>query len=118
MPIPSFRKAAKKKRYKNKGSIECYKVKKTNFAVRRKRKLRKEIREALDGEKDLPVCAFDRSISDIDIDHTDALLSKEAEATWDVNSALDLVFNKDNRQMVNIFRQLEEDDKKWLRGSI
>ena len=81
MPIPSFRKATKKKRYKNKGSVECYKVKKTNFAVRRKRKLRKEIREALDGEKDLPVSAFDMSVSDIDTDHKNVLFSKEAEAT-------------------------------------
>ena len=116
--ISSLKKAAKKKRYNNKGSIECDKLKKTNSAVRRRRKLRKKIRETLDGEKDLPVSAFDMSISDINTDHRNALFSKKAEATWDVSSTLGLVFNKDNKQMVNIFRQLEEDDRKGLRGSV
>ena len=103
---------------KSKGSIDCVKVKKTNSAVKRRRKLRKEIREALDGENGLPVTALDMSVSDTDTDHMNVLPSKEAEATWEVCSALGLVFNKDDRQMVNIFRQLEEDDRKGLRGSV
>ena len=46
------------------------------------------------------------------------LPSKEAETTWEVCFTLGLVFNKDDRQMVDIFRQLEEDDRKGLRGSV
>ena len=86
--------------------------KKSKSTLMRRKKIRKGVSQLVHGNKVLNEGISDFSILDEDIEQRNKSILKEAEATWEVSSVLGLTFDKNKQQMVEVFRALEEGDRK------
>ncbi|XVE71463.1 hypothetical protein DITRI_Ditri10aG0152700 [Diplodiscus trichospermus] len=55
------------------------------------------------------------SIYNEDIAHRNAIIMKEADETWEVNTSLGINFDRDRNAMMKLFFNLEEDDISGIR---
>ena len=94
----------------------CHKSKKQNHKVRRRRLIRKGMSELVYGEKDRDACNSELPISDEDIEHKNSMILKEVEATWKVSSVLGITFDRDKNQVIEVFKEFEENDRRVRMG--
>ncbi|XVE83357.1 hypothetical protein DITRI_Ditri16bG0082900 [Diplodiscus trichospermus] len=55
---------------------------------------------------------------DDDIEYRNSIIRKEEVVTWEISSVLEVVFDRDKDGMIEVFKRLEEDDKKWMRLAV
>ena len=94
------------------------KTKKQNLKMRKKRRNRKGLSELVYGEKDHDACNSELSIVDEDIEHRNAVILKEAETTWEVSSVLGLTFDRDKNHVIEVFKELEDNNRSVRRGRV
>ncbi|XVE95789.1 hypothetical protein REPUB_Repub02eG0163900 [Reevesia pubescens] len=86
-------------------------VKRTNSKVRMRRQIRRELKEILDGNSGFKLNNSELSVSDNGILMRNSLFRKEAEETLKVSGALGLKFAISDEKMLEIFEQMEEEDR-------
>ncbi|XVE81905.1 hypothetical protein DITRI_Ditri15bG0103600 [Diplodiscus trichospermus] len=111
--VDGFRKkvgSVKKSKRKNLNGL-C-KEKTQSSTTRRSKKTAKVNFEVPFEKQDPTFFNSDFSISDEDIEHRNSIILREAEETWKISSVLGLVFDKDKKELIEVFKNLEEEDRR------
>ena len=95
---------------KNMGFDEA--VNAPKVTTRRRKKSKKRMAQLVYGDITSTTAISDDSIADDDIEHRNAIIRNEAEATWEVSQALGIYFDCEKDKLLDVFTDLEYEERK------
>ncbi|XVE74488.1 hypothetical protein DITRI_Ditri12bG0020600 [Diplodiscus trichospermus] len=100
------------KKSKRKKQVRICRAKCQSSAIKKNKKTAKAQARVPYKKQEPTFSILDYSISDEDIKHRNSIILREAEEIWKISLALGVVFDKNKNELIEVFKNLKEKNRR------